>query len=166
MPAVAIALVAAPTLLRLLIDKDRGDGFCAYLPFVTLAAMGLSWRAAAAVVLASGLTADYLFEGTRYEIFENQMEIMGFVNFGLASALIIGLAQVLRKTIADPLWLDIPNHKPSEIVFSHRAGQACVSWYDGRTFVPLGPADKVEAKMRDFLAQQELGRRLTAEKGS
>jgi hypothetical protein len=94
------------------------------------------------------------------------MEIMGFVYFGLASALIIGLAQVLRRTIADPLWLDIPNRKPREIVFSRRAGQACVSWYEGRTFVPLGPADEVEAKMRDFLAQQELGRRLTAEKGS
>jgi hypothetical protein len=161
---VVILAVVTPTLLRLGMDGMQGDGFCPYLPFVTFAAMVLEWRAAAIVAVASGLLADYLFEGARYQLFEMPDEITGFVYFCAAAALIIGLAQAFRKTVADPLWFDAPGPTSKGLVFSRRAGQACVSWYGGRTFVPLGPADEVEAKMRDFLAQQELGRRLSREK--
>jgi hypothetical protein len=160
---VAFVSLAAPTLVRAVTDQAQGDGFCPYLPFVALAALALDWRAAAAVALASGLLAAYLFEGARYQLFESRCEITSFIYFCLASGLIIGIAQALRKAADDPLWLDAPAPKPTKLVFSRRAGQACVSWHGGRSFVPLGPADEVEQQMRDFLSQQELGRRLTGE---
>ena len=161
MLAVCLAAVAAPTVIRLVIDRGQGDAFCAYLPFVTLAAVLLDWRPAAAVAVVSGLLADYLFEGARYQIFEVRSEITGFIYFGVASAVIIGLAQAFRKAVAEPLWFDAPDARPRGLVFSRKAGQACVSWHGGKSLVPLGPADEVEEKMRDFVAQQEVGRRLS-----
>jgi hypothetical protein len=160
---VAISAVAAPTALRFVMTENQGDGFCPYLPFVTLAAMLLDWRAATAVAVASGVIADFLFEGTRFQLFEIPSEITSIIFFGVASGLTIGLARALRKTVADPLWLGAPDPKPTTLIFSRKAGQACVSWHGGRSFVPLGPADEVEKQMRDFLAQQEFGRRLTHE---
>jgi hypothetical protein len=160
----AIAAVAAPTLIRFAINWGQGDGFCAYVPFVVLAAMALEWRAAAVVAVASGLLAAYLFEGTRGQLFEETCEITSFVFFILASLLVIGLAQTFRKAVAEPLSFRATRPASNGLVFSREAGQACVSWHGGQSFVPLGPADEVEVMMRDFLAQQEVGRRLRREK--
>jgi hypothetical protein len=160
----AIAVVAAPTLIRFAIDPGQGDGFCAYVPFVVLAAIALEWRVAAVVAAASGLLAASLFEGVRGELFEAQCEIISFIFFGLASALVIGLAQTFRKAVAEPLRFRATRPASNGLVFSREAGQACVSWHGGQSFVPLGPADEVEVMMRDFLAQQEVGRRLRREK--
>src|SRR6516225_5938888 len=78
-PIVAIAAVAAPTVLRLVTDPSQGDGYCAFLPFVALAAVVLNWQAATAVAAVSGFLAAYLFEGTRFELFEVQCEITGII---------------------------------------------------------------------------------------
>jgi hypothetical protein len=158
---VAIAAVAAPTMLRAVASPAQGDGFCAYLPFLSLVAFAVDWRTAAALAVICGLVADYLFEGTPRQFLADKCEIMGIIYFGVAAALVIGLSQAFRKAVADPLWLADRGAHHAGLVFSRRAGQACVSWYGGRSFVPLGPADEVEAMMRDFLAQQELGRRLS-----
>ncbi len=159
----SFAAVATPTLIRAGVGGPQGDGFCPYLPFVMLAAMSLNWRAAAAVAAVSGLLADLLFEGTRYRLFEKPCEITGLIYFGVASALMIGLAQAFRKAVADPLWLNGPAKAPKRLVFSLKDGQACASWYGGRSFVPLGPADEVEKLMQQFLAQREVGRRLSGD---
>jgi hypothetical protein len=152
--------VAAPTLLRAVIDRGQGDGLCAYYPFVMLAAITMDWRAATAVAIASGFLGNLLFEGTRYQVFETRCEITNAIFFGLASALMIVLAEAFRKAIADPFWLNGPGKSSKGIVFSLKDGQACASWYGGKSFVPLGPADEVERMMRDFLAQQEVAKRL------
>src|SRR5215472_10570868 len=126
MAAVAVAAVAAPTALRFVMDASQGDGFCPYLPFVAVAALVLNWRAAAAVAVVSGLLADYLFEGARFQIFEAECEITGLIFFCLASVLVIGLAQALRKAVADPLWFEVSKPAPRKLIFSRKAGQACV----------------------------------------
>jgi len=156
---VSIAAVAAPTAFRAVMNGGQGD-LCPYLPFVTLAAIVLPWRAAAAVAVVSGFLASYLFEVTPHQMLGMGCGVAGVIYFGVASVLIIGFARAFRKAVADPLWLKPPSTTPRGLVFSRQGGQACVSWYGGRSFVPLGPADEVEEMMRDFLAQQEAGRRL------
>jgi hypothetical protein len=158
MLASSIAAVMAPTAIRAL-GGGQGD-LCLYLPFVTLAAMSLEWRAAAAVALMSGLLASELFKSAPHEMLGAGCGIPGVIYFAMASVLIILFAQTFRNAVAHPLWLKPLRIRPSRLVFSRLDGQACVSWYGGRSFVPLGPADEVEAMMRDFLAQQEVGRRL------
>jgi hypothetical protein len=142
-------------------DGGQGDGLCAYYPFVMLAAIAMTWRAATAVAVVSGFLGAFLFEGMRYQTFELQNEMAG-IYFGLASALMIVLAEAFRKAIADPLWLNGPGKSPEGIIFSLRDGQACASWHGGKSFVPLGPADEVERMMQDFLAQQQVARRFDA----
>ena len=149
--------------MRIATGGPTGDGFCAYLPFVTFAAMALDWRAATVLATVSGLLADYLFEGVRFELFESAADIARVVYFAVAAGLIILLAQAFRKSLAHSLWLDVRGRAPKSLVFSRRDGEACVSWYGGKSFVPLGPADEVEMMMRDYLAQQEVGRRLARE---
>jgi hypothetical protein len=156
----SLAAIAAPTVIRAVLDTGMGDGFCPYYPFVMLAAIALDWRAATGVALASGFLANVLFEGERSQIVAMQHEITSIISFGLAAALMIGLGQAFRKAIADPLWLNGPGKSPKEVVFSLRDGQACVSWYGGKSFVPLGPAEEVERMMQDFLAQRQVARRL------
>jgi hypothetical protein len=156
---VSIVAVAVPTAFRAVVDGGQGD-LCLYLPFVTLAAMVLDWRTATAVAVVSGFLANSLFVVARHQLLGMGCGVAGLIYFGIASILIIGFAQAFRKTVADPLWLKPPSMTPMGVVFSRKHGQACVSWHGGRSFVPLGQADEVEEMMRDFLAQQEVGRRL------
>jgi hypothetical protein len=76
--------------------------------------------------------------------------------------LVIGLVQVVRKMVATfPRRAD-PQEESSGIIFSLENGQAWASWTGGDAPVPLGPCDEVAEMMEDFLAQVELGKRLTA----
>ena len=155
----ATLAVAAPTLLRAAIHSVQGDGLCAYYPFVMLAAIAMTWRAAAVVAVLSAFLADVMFEGKGFQLLEAPGEITGLIFFSLASVLMIVLAEAFRKAVADPLWLNGPGKAPKGIVFSLKDGQACASWYGGNSFVPLGTADEVERMMQDFLAQQQVARR-------
>ncbi|MFC3078036.1 DUF4118 domain-containing protein [Phenylobacterium terrae] len=157
----ALAAITAPTLVYASVDEVvQGTAFITYLPFVTLTALLLDWRAAGAVALASAALGDFLFVGPRFELFETPSDLFGLLVFGVTAVLIIATAWAIRKVGADPLWLNGPHRAPNGVVFSLKDGQACVSWYGGKSFVPLGAGDDVARMMQDFLAQQEVGERL------
>jgi hypothetical protein len=155
----SVAAVALPTVFRAVTERGGSD-LCPYIPFMIIAAIMLDWHAAAAVALGSSFLAAYVFDGARLPVMAMPCASAGIIYFAIGSVLTIAFAQAFRKAIADPLWLHVPNASRRGLVFSQREGQACVSWYGGRSFVPLGPADEVEEMMRDFLAQQDVGRRL------
>jgi hypothetical protein len=128
---------------------------------VLLAALALDWRVASLVALGSGFLADLLFVGPPFKFLEAPSDQFGTLVFGVISCLIVGLGYVIRRAVADPLWLNVPEEVPEGVIFSQEGDQALVSWHGGRSFVPLGPHDEVAEMMQDFLAQRELGKRLT-----
>ena len=162
-----VAALAAPTLIRASVEGVvTGVGFTPYLPFVLLAALMLRWQVAAAVAVASAVLADFLFVGTRHELLSTPTDLFGMLVFAAASALTIGLAHAFRRVVADPIWLNGPDHPPTGLVFSLEGGQVYASWYGGRSFVPVGPEAEVAKMMQDFLAQREVGRRLARRSGA
>ena len=58
----------------------------------------------------------------------------GVLVFGVVSALIIGFAYVIRKAVADPLWLHVPEQVPQGVIFSQEGAIAEVivlwAWID------------------------------------
>lgn len=163
----AAAALAAPTLLRVAIDGYVEDlAFTAYLPFVLLSAVLLDWRAASAVALGSALLADLLFVAPRGQVLESPSDLFGLTFFGLTALLAIAIVNVVRKATSHPLQVGRPIDTPKPIIFSLKDGQACVSWEDGPAFVPLGRGDEVAEVMREFLAQQAVGERLSRRSSS
>ena len=163
-PAVALAALAVPTLVRMLVDGAvTGVGFTPYAPSVLLCAVLLEWRYAALVALASAALSDALFIGARYQLVEGPSDLFGDFLFLLNAALIICVVQAIRSLARD--WRRTPgNGEPSNgLVFSLDRGEAWASWYGADTRVRLGPQEEVAVMMQDFLAQLELGKRLCRE---
>ena len=161
-PAVALAALAVPTLARLLVDGAvSGVAFTPYSPSVLLCAVLLEWRYAALVAVASALLADALFIGPRYQLVEGPTDWFGIFLFLLNAVLIICVVQAIRSLARD--WrrthaTDEPSHG---LVFSLARGEAWASWYGADARVRLGPQEEVAAMMEDFLAQLEVGKRLS-----
>jgi hypothetical protein len=157
---VAIAAVALPTFYRLALDGVvKGIGYCPYLPFILLSALFLGWRKSAVVALVSVAIADELFVGSRFQIVEGPTDMLGDLGFLVVSALIIGLVQAIRTALEDL----VGPTAGGGIIFSLRDGVAWASWPTAGYHLRLGPQDDVVEMMKDFLAQVELGRRLTKE---
>ena len=156
-----IALVAIPTLIRLLLGLfiDKWPVF-AYVPFVILAAVVLEWKYTAAAALGSWFAADFLFIGPRYHVGFGPDEAIGFAIFLLSTALIIAIALAVRTVVDNSLRPARPGGFSTPVVFSLEGGQAWASWYGSHSWVRLGPEDEVAEMMQDFLAQRELGKRL------
>jgi hypothetical protein len=160
--AVAIAAVLLPTLVRGAVDGVvDGFVFATYYPAILLAVMVLDWRLAAATAIAASLVGDLLFMGLPSDLLNSATDLFGVSLFVFYSAMVIYLMRAVRRAVGDPLWLKGPDEEPAEIVFSLERGHACVSWRGERSFVPLGPEREVAAMMEDFLAQLELGKRLS-----
>ena len=161
--ACAVAAVAAPTVIRLLVDGSvSGIIFSPYLPFVFLAAVLTGWRHATFVALASAAAADFLFIEPRYQLPAGATDAFGIAVFLVTAMLIILLCEAARgivRRIAMPAASDA--HRTG-IIFSLESGQAWVSWSGSRSLLRLGPESEVAEMMEDFLAQLELGRRLQA----
>jgi hypothetical protein len=156
---VAIAAVALPTLYRLALDgMVMGIGYCPYLPFVLLSAVLLGWRQAAVIALLSVAVADALFVGPRFQLLEETTDMLGDLGFLVVSALIIGLVQAIRTAFEDLI-----GPTGSGVIFSLKDGQAWASWPTAGYHLRLGPRDDVVEMMKDFVAQVELGKRLTRE---
>jgi hypothetical protein len=60
---------------------------------------------------------------------------------------------------------DLENHWEPDIVFSLRDGFVWVSWPETEAAIKLGRHEAVAHMMRDFLAQDALGQRLTELEG-
>jgi len=138
-----------------------GCEFTPYLPFVLITALALGWWQAGAVALASAAILGGLFFGPAHQHFASSCFISGAAIFLASSAMMIGVVVLLRRTIAA-----IQNRGASDggVVFSLQGDQVWASWYDQGPPVRLGTEGNVSAMMADFLAQVELGKRLTGQK--
>jgi hypothetical protein len=151
-----LAAITAPTLVRASLDGVvSGTAFSPYVPFVLLCALLLEWKYAAAVALVSVVVADMMFVDPRYVFIAGPTDVFGMFVFLATSALAICLVCACKTFIQ--------SGKPigEGIVFSLEQGQAWASWYRTRSRVRLGSKDEVAEMMKDFLAQLEVGERLT-----
>ena len=156
----AILAVLVPTIFREIVSGSiMGCGTIPYVPSVLLSAVFLGWRFAAIVALLSALVADWLFLGSPYSMTET-CDFFGVGLFLFASALIIASVELPRRLPRETASA-VPDKNPAGIVFSLEKGQAWASWYGQKHPVRLGPEGEVAEMMEDFLAQLELGKRLT-----
>jgi hypothetical protein len=157
-----VGAVAVPTIVRAAVNGVvTGCEFTPYLPFVLITALVLGWWQAGAVALASAAILGGVLFGPAEQYFTSSCFISGAAIFLASSAMMIGVVVLLRRTIAA-----IQNRGASDggIVFSLKGDQVWASWYDQGPPVRLGTEENVSAMMTDFLAQVELGKRLTAQK--
>lgn len=154
-----IAAVAIPTAIRAAIDGAvTGCEFTPYLPFVFLAAVLLRWWKAVLVALASVAILGGLFAGTRQDI---SCFLPSAGVFLASSAGMIGAVMLFRSVIG-AVQKRGANGSSNEIVFSLEEGQVWASWH-GQEHEPvrLGSQQGVTRMMEDFLAQKEVGERLS-----
>ena len=151
--------LAIPTGI-LSLDHALPAGACCttYFPFIMLSAVLLQPVYASLVAIGSAGLADALFMGPRYQLFESPMDSFGDVATLISATLIILLVSLFRWALARQSHA---TSSPSGIIFSLEKGYAWASWKGSGGPVRLGPHEEVEDMMQDFLAQLELGRRLT-----
>ena len=159
--ACAIAAVAIPTGIRAAVSGVvTGCEFTPYLPFVLFSAIALRWWQAGVVALASVPILGGLFEGLPLHTSSCFVTAAGM--FLASSALIIAVAAVTRRVIA-ALHNRGADESAGGIVFSLERGEVWASWYGYGAPMRLGTQKGVSEMMEDFLAQVELGNRLTRE---
>ena len=155
-----ILAVLVPTFVRAGVGGVvMGCESIVYVPSVLLAAIFLGARHAAIVAAVSAFVSDWMFMGHEHSLFET-CDLFGVGIFILASALIIASVELPRQ-VPKKVFCSAPDKDPVGIVFSLEKGQAWVSWYGERSPVRLGPQGEVAEMMKDFLAQLEVGERLT-----
>jgi len=155
----AIVAVGLPTAVRAAVNGVvTGCEFAPYLPFVLLCAILLRWWQAGAVALSSVAILGGLFGGPPSHDLSCFLSAAGM--FLGASAMMIFIAVLVRHAITT-IQNRVTDKPSGGIVFSLEKGEVWASWYgDGRP-VRLGPQTMVSHMMEDFLAQSELGDRLT-----
>jgi hypothetical protein len=154
-----IFAVAFPTLVRATVSGViNGCEFTPYVPFVLICAVLLRWWQASAVVLADVAIMGGFFDGSRNFNLPCFASAAGM--FLASSALMILIAMLLKRVILT-LQERGADESSGGIVFSLEKGQVWASWYGQGSPVLLGSQRKVSEMMQDFLAQVELGKRLT-----
>ena len=154
-----IAAVAIPTAVRGAINGDiTGCEFTPYLPFVLGAAILLRWWQAAIVALSSVAIMGGLFQGLL--LHPASCFTPAAAIFLGSSAVMIGLSIMLRR-MAAAMQDRGRDESAGGIVFSLDNGEIWASWYGQGAPVRLGSQRKVSEMMKDFLAQVEVGKRLT-----
>jgi hypothetical protein len=103
-----------------------------------------------------------LFFGPANEHITSACFLSGASIFLASSAMMIGVVVLVRRVIAA---LQHRGASGGGVVFSLQGEQVWASWYDKGPPVRLGTEGDVSEMMKDFLAQVELGKRLTGETG-
>lgn len=153
-----VGAVAVPTAIRAAVNGVvTGCEFTPYLPFVLIAALMLRWWQASIVGLAAVGIMGGLFEGTLANPDACFIPAAGM--FLASSAAMIAATIMGRRLITSFLNHDLDEAKGGA-VFSVENGEVWVSWYGQGSPLRLGTQTKVSEMMRDFLAQEELGKRL------
>jgi hypothetical protein len=158
----AVAAVAVPTIVRAAAHGVvTGCEFTPYLPFVLIIALALGWWQAGAVALAAvAILGGLLFAPTSGH-FTSSCFLSGAAMFLASSAMIIGVVVLVKRLIAA---IQFRGASKGGIVFSLQGNEVWASWYDKGPPVRLGTEGNVSEMMQDFLAQVELGKRLTGHK--
>ena len=157
-----IVAVALPTLVRLSVNGTvSGCEYTPYLPFVLLSAILLRWWQAGLVALTSAAVFSGLFVGPPNEFLQQSCAISAVGMFLAASAMIIGIVIVIRRVIAG--ILSHPDAASGGVIFSLEEGKVWASWYGQGPPICLGSRQRVGKMMEDFLAQEELAKRLSSQ---
>jgi hypothetical protein len=155
----ALVAIALPTLARAAVHGVvTGCEFTPYLPFVLVCAILLRWWQAGAVAIVSVGIMGGLFGGVQAHHMDCFMPAAGM--FMASSAMMIGIAVSVRCVIS-ALRNRGADESAGGIVFSLEKGEVWASWYGHSAPVHLGSQRKVSEMMEDFLAQVEVGKRLT-----
>ena len=156
-----IVAVALPTAIRAAIDGIvTGCEFTPYLPFVLLSAILMRWWHAGAVAVVSVAVLGGLFFGPLVDPHGMACFLSGAGIFLASSAMMIAIVVSARRVFAIVLNRGA-DESPGGIVFSLDQGKVWASWYGQGPPVLLGSQRRVSGMMGDFLAQEELGKRLT-----
>ncbi|MCF2513688.1 hypothetical protein LVY65_01215 [Sphingomonas sp. G124] len=102
-----------------------------------------------------------LFVGPPSKFFEQPCAMSSAAMFLAASALIIGIVIITRRAIAG--ILSHPDGASGGVIFSLEEDQVWANWYGQGPPVCLGSRKKVGKMMEDFLAQEELAKRLNGQ---
>ena len=153
-----VAAIAVPTAIRAALNGVvTGCEFTPYLPFILVSAILLRWWQASIVALASVGIMGGLFQGPPLNPPDCFIPAAGV--FLASSAAMIAATALGRRLIASFLNHDLDEAKGGA-VFSVENGEVWVSWYGQGSPLRLGTQTKVSEMMRDYLAQEELGKRL------
>jgi hypothetical protein len=153
-----------PTVLRGAVDGIvDGLAFTPYVPFVLIAAAILDWRHAFLVSLASAGVADWMYFEQGLPGLDTTSDAFGIGIFLGAAVLVILLLEAVKRAVTPTSLATAATPAPGGVIFSAEKGKAFASWSNGHAPVCLGTQQHVEEMMRDFLAQAELGRRLTGQ---
>ena len=153
-----VALGAALLVRAAVDDMVTGCEFTPYLPAVLVSAILLRWWQAAVVALGAPVLHGMVFMGAPWHFLDSAcFQSTGGI-FLLSSAVIIGIAVIVRHVIA--LQRRGAENSSGGIVFSLEKGEVWASWYGTGLPVHLGDRNRVAMMMDDFLAQLELGKRL------
>ena len=154
-----IGSVALPTIVRAAVDGVvTGCEFTPYLPFVLIAAVLLGWWQAGIVALASVAVLGGLFFGAPDALIEQPCFKSGAGIFLASSAMIVGIVTLVRRMLAGVL--SDPDESSGGVIFSLDQGKVWASRHGQGPPVCLGSQGKVSEMMQDFLAQEELGKRI------
>jgi hypothetical protein len=148
--------LALPTAVRAAVEGTvSGCEFTPYLPFVLICAIVVRWWLAGLVALGSVAVLGGICEGSRHfqlPCFESAAGI-----FLASSAVMIGVPVLIRAVLAS---MQQPKGRDGGLVFSLEKGEVWASWYGYEEPVLLGTQRSVSEMMKDFLAQEELAKRL------
>ena len=156
-----IAAVALPTIVRVAVNGVvTGCEFTPYLPFVLISAILLGWKVAVAVALLSVALLGGLFFGSPHAIHQGPCFQAAAGVFLASSALMLGIVAFARRIVAS--LLGHPDNALRGAIFSLEDGEVWMSRHGQGPPVCLGSQAKVSEMMKDFLAQEELGKRLSS----
>lgn len=158
--ACAIIAIGLPTAVRASLEGAvTGCEFTPYVPFIFICAILTPWWAAAVAALASVAIMGGLLGGSPAHGLSCFVPSVGM--FLASSTVMIGAAILIRSVIV-AIQKRGADESLGGIVFSLEKGEVWASWYGQGPPVLLGSQRKVSEMMRDFIAQEELARRLTA----
>jgi hypothetical protein len=151
--------VGVPTAVRAAVSGVvTGCEFTPFLPFVLFCAILLRWWLAGAVAVSAVAITGGLFTSSQH--FTLPCFISSAAIFLGSSAIMIGVAFLIRHALAS-MKSRGADESMGGVVFSLEQGEVWASWYGQGPPVLLGSQRKVSEMMQDFLAQEELGKRLT-----
>jgi hypothetical protein len=157
---VALSAVWIPSIIRLSLNGElTGCEFTPYLPFVLVCAILLRWWVAAAMAIASvGVLGGLCSSASRFGL---DCFLSSAAIFLASSAAVIGTAILIRSAFA-ALQCRRSDEPAEGVIFSLEKGEVWASWNGLSAPTLLGSQRRVSEMMKDFLDQEELGKRLSA----
>lgn len=155
-----ILALSLGTLIRAAIDPyTTGCEFMPYLPFVLVCAILLPWWEASLVTLIAVPILGLAFIGAPNDLVASSCFLSSAGIFLTASAAMISFVAVIRH-----IFISIQRSGADEtaggVLFSLDQGKVWASWYGRGPRVLLGSRERVSGMMADFLAQEEVAKRL------